>query len=298
MSQVLLNDAFERFLAYGMAIRNYRPITIRNYRDTFRLFIQESHAIEIDDLSKELVEKWFFNGRLKRSWSSVTFRHHHKHLNMFFKWLLKEGLIPKNYLADLEKPRMEKKIPRTLCADDAKLVLEASFHAGYRYKFEKYRNRAVIAIMLFAGLRRGEVMNLKLNDVNLENRSIFINQGKGAKDRVIPINSRLYTYLVDYAKERNRLKPYHCFFFISLGRLKAFGEKGINNLIKRLRKQTELDFSAHTLRHSFATLMLEGGCDIYTLSKIMGHSKITTTTIYLSCSNQQMSKGIEMHYLN
>ncbi|MBI5754552.1 site-specific integrase [Candidatus Peregrinibacteria bacterium] len=77
-----------------------------------------------------------------------------------------------------------------------------------------------------------------------------------------------------------------------------FGDKGIQRLVERLRKRSGINFSAHTLRHAFARLMLEGGCDIYTLSKIMGHSKITTTTIYLACSNQQMSKSIEMHSLN
>lgn len=76
------------------------------------------------------------------------------------------------------------------------------------------------------------------------------------------------------------------------------GEHCIKLLVGRIRQKTNINFSAHTLRHGFARLMLEGGCDIYTLSKIMGHSKITTTTIYLSCSTQQMSKAIELHALN
>jgi len=285
-------------LAFGEAIRNYKPVTIRNYRSTFNVFLKDTRVFELSDLNKKVVEGWFFDGRIKRKWSSATFRHNHKYLNVFFKWLIKEGLIGENYLADLEKPRMESKIPRTLSAENASLVLQAAFHLSYRYKHERYRNRALVAIMLFAGLRRNEVMKLKLNDVSLENRSIFIDQGKGGKDRLIPMNARLHGYLKEYLNDRKRIARDQIHFFLSIGNNRPLGQKGITKLIARLRKATKLDFSAHTFRHSFATLMLEGGCDIYTLSKIMGHSKITTTTIYLSCSKQQMEKSIEMHSLN
>lgn len=95
-----------------------------------------------------------------------------------------------------------------------------------------------------------------------------------------------------------KLYPDEMHLCIAIGKKVPFGVRGMTKLITRLKAKAKLDFSAHTLRHSFATLMLEGGCDIYTLSKIMGHSKITTTTIYLQCSQAQMSKSIEMHSLN
>ncbi|MEO0687498.1 MAG: tyrosine-type recombinase/integrase, partial [Cyanobacteria bacterium J06649_11] len=87
-------------------------------------------------------------------------------------------------------------------------------------------------------------------------------------------------------------------FFTGINEKRPFGEKGIQLLIAKLRKATGLSFSAHTLRHSFATLMLEGGCDIYTLSNLMGHSKISTTTIYLQCNNYHKKRAIEKHILN
>jgi len=152
--------------------------------------------------------------------------------------------------------------------------------------------------MLLAGLRRKEVLNLKYGEVSLDNKTIFINQGKWAKDRIIPMNNRLQTVLFEYIQQRRKLKKECIYFFTGVQRDLQIGEKLITRLMARLRKTTGIQFSAHTLRHGFARLMLEGGCDIYTLSKLMGHSKITTTTIYLSCSNQQMSKGVEMHALN
>ncbi len=293
-----LFEIFDRFLAYGKAMRDYRPQTLKNYKGAFELFTREARVYDLQDLNKQVVERWFFNGRAKRKWSPVTFRHNHKLLNVFFKWLVKENLADENYLDGLEKPRMQRRLPRALSAENASFILEASFHLDYRYKFERFRNRAIIAIMLFAGLRKGEVVNLKLNDVSMEERTIFIDQGKGGKDRLIPINTKLHGYLEEYLKDRRRISKDQIYLFLSMGKNKPLGITGINRLIKRLKKATRINFSAHSLRHSFATLMLEGGCDIYTLSKIMGHSKITTTTIYLSCSRKQMDKSIEMHALN
>lgn len=271
---------------------------MKGYSTTCQWFLRDSGAVYPSDLTKDMFEKWFFKGRLERKWSPATFRHYHKYLNTFMKWMLKEGHVAVNHLDAVEKPRMEQRLPRTLSKEQAELVLDAAYHYPYTYKFERYRNRAMIAVMLLAGLRRGEVLNLKLNDVSLENRSIFINQGKGSKDRVVPMNAKLVMILGEYLRDRRRLRKKSMYFFTAVQRDDKLGYKAIVKLVNKLRKSTKIDFSAHTLRHAFARLMLEGGCDIYTLSKIMGHAKITTTTIYLSCSNQQMAKSIEMHSLN
>jgi site-specific recombinase XerD len=298
MDTQTLPELLTKYLQHCLIIRNYSKVTITSYNSSFKLFFRETGALHPKDLTKELLEGWFYNGRLNRKWSAGTFRDHIKHLNPFIKWLIKENYLTTNNLDGLEKPRIEQRIPRTLSKEESQLVLDASFHIRYQYKLEKYRNRALIGIMLLAGLRRKEVINLKLNDIDLVNRTIFINQGKWYKDRLVAINSRLHTILYEYLKERDRHDRLSIYFFIGVQKNRPIGESCMKKLIDRLRKVTKLNFSAHTLRHAFARLMLEGGCDIYTLSKLMGHAKITTTTIYLTCSNQQMGKSIEMHSLN
>lgn len=292
-----LRSLFDRYVRHGEVMRNYSKTTLTNYKSSFRVFLKDMKVESLDDFNEMVLEDFFCRGRIERGWNPQTFRHYHKHLNTFAKWLIKRELIEVNPLDGLEKPRMENKLPRTLNKDQAKKVLDASFHMRYRYKYEKYRNRAMIGLMLFAGLRKGEVFNLKVNHVDLENRTIFIEQGKGKKDRLIPMNHQLQKILQEHDKYREKLYADCVDLFLAIGKHKPFGVKGMTNLIVKLKKKTKLDFSAHTLRHSFATLMLEGGCDIYTLSKIMGHSKITTTTIYLQCTQAQMSKCIEMHSL-
>lgn len=297
MEEQSLAILFEKYLQFGAVMRNYKRGTLNAYRSSFGVFLKDTGFTELDELSQGVMERFLYDGRLRRNWSSVTFRQYHKHFNTFFKWCIKNKLIESNPLDGVEKPRLEKKLPRKLSLEEAEKVLDASYHMNYAYRFERYRNRALIGIMLLAGLRKNEALSLKLHDVSLENKTIFIDQGKGGKDRLVPMSAKLKYFLEEYLKERKRLNRKSIQFFTGINENRPFTREAVKHLFDRLRKTTKLDFSPHTLRHSFATLMLEGGCDIYTLSKMMGHAKITTTTIYLSCSMKQMSKSIEMHAL-
>lgn len=298
MNDNTISHLIERYLQFVSVIRNYADSTISGYRDTFRLFLKESKVIYPHEMTRRVLEDWFFHGRLKRNWSACTFQHHHKKLKKFMDWMVDNEIITENPMLLIEKPRLEFRLPKTVSKDQAQTILDAAYHMPYPYTFQRYRNRAVIGCMLLAGLRKGEVRKLMMNDVALKEGTIFIRQGKGHKDRMVPINARLRVILSEYLKDRERLGRKCMYLFTGLQFDQPIGDKCINNFVAKLRKYTKIDFSSHTLRHGFARLMLEGGCDIYTLSKIMGHAKITTTTIYLMCSDVQMSKAVEMHLLN
>lgn len=289
---------FVHYLQHGQIFRNYAVATVKAYQSSFQFFLKQTGCKTLNEATREVMEKYLYDGRLTRNWSAVTFRQHHKHFNTFFKWCIKENYIEENPLDGIEKPKLEQKLPRKLTLEESQIVLDTSFHMKYAYRIERFRNRAIIGLMLFAGLRKKEVISLKMNDVNLEDKTLFIQQAKGSKDRMIPISTRLKIILEDYIKERKRLNRKSTQFITGVNEKRPFGNQGIKKLFERLRAMTKLDFTPHTLRHSFAILMLEGGCDIYILSKMMGHSKITTTTIYLMCSMRHMSKSIEMHQMN
>lgn len=193
---------------------------------------------------------------------------------------------------------MEQKLPQKLTKQDALRLIEIVYNYPYDYKFLRYRNYAIFSIFVFAELRKNELLHLKNADVDIDNLTIFVRQGKGNKDRVVPMSFTLAQSLKRYIQERKRLNKVCPEFFTSLNRSGGFTENGLKKLVEQVRKSSGMFFTAHKLRHTFATLMLEGGCDIYSLSKMMGHSDIKTTTIYLSASVEHLRNQMRKHPLN
>ena len=202
-----------------------------------------------------------------------------------------------NPMTDIEIPKLEKKLPSKLTKQEALKILEIVYNYPYSSTFLRCRNYAIFSLFIFAGLRKQELLNLNFADVDIENLSILIRQGKGNKDRVIPINHTLAQSLKNYSDERKKLNKTCPQFFTSFNHNQGFTESGLKRLIDKIRGTWE-SFTAHKLRHTFATLLLEGGCDIYSLSKMMGHSDIKTTTIYLYASVEHLRGQITKHPLN
>lgn len=287
-----------RFCDYSIYIRGYSKDTIRRYTQTTKLYMNTMQVTEIEEVTAENVRSFFFHGRATKGWSANSFVTFHKSLAVFFRWCVQEGVMKDNPTDDIEIPKLEKKLPPKLTKQDAMKVLEIVCNFPYKYKFLRYRNHAIFATFIMAGLRKKELLNLKLTDVDLENMSIFVRQGKGSKDRVVPICSKLAESLERYLEERKRLRKTCAEFFVSLNRNMGFTEDGLKHLLDDVKVASRMKFSVHKLRHTFATLMLEGGCDIFSLSRMMGHSDIKTTTIYLSASAEHLRAQIAKHPLN
>src|SRR5713226_2043788 len=285
----------QQFYSYASYIRGFSQATIKRYQNTLEPFRRETGVSDVEQVTPEMVRTWFFKGRTNRKWSASTFQTYYKSLTVFFCWCIREGHIIQNPVAGIERPRLEKKLPPKLTKQEALRLLEVVFNYPYCHPYLRFRNHALFATFIFAGLRRQEAINLKLTDVDLENRSIFVRQGKGSKDRIIPMNQTLREILMRYLQERRRLGRTCPEFFASYRQNRGFAQEGIILLIKNIRAASNIRFTAHMLRHTFATLMLEGGCDIYSLSKMMGHTDISTTTIYLAASIEHLRAQISKH---
>ena len=125
-----------------------------------------------------------------------------------------------------------------------------------------------------------------------------MNQGKGSKDRIVPMTYTLAQSLKRYVDERKQLNKTCPYFFTSIHRNSGYTDSGLKRLVIRMRKASGISFTIHKLRHTYGTLMIEGGCDIYSLSKMLGHSDIKTTTIYLSASVEHLRAQMTKHPLN
>jgi len=293
-----ITDLLEEFCHYAHYIRGVSEQTNKRYREKVSFFVRSSHIATAQDITEKKALQFFLNGRMHRNWSTATYRTYHITLLVFFRFLVKKGLLDTNYMKDIEVPRKEKRIPKGLTKQDALKILEASFNYPYTQRKLKYRNHAIFSLFLFVGLRKSELLNIKCADIDIENLTIFVRQGKGKKDRIIPMSYTLAQSLRRYEKDRRKYKSTCSEFFVCSNRDRAFGDMGIKELVKIIRKTTKIHFTLHQLRHTFATLMLEGGCDIYSLSKMMGHSDIKTTTIYLSASAEHLRHQVVKHPLN
>jgi site-specific recombinase XerD len=287
-----------QFCENSISIRGYSKNTVQRYKNVITLYCKHTGINTINQISNENVRSFFYEGRTQRNWSINTFIVYHRTLLVFFRWCVKQGYLIKNPVLDIEVPKLEKRLPPKLTKQTTLKLLEIVYNYPYDYKFLRYRNHAIFATFVFAGLRKQELLNLKFGDVDIENLTIFIRQGKGGKDRIVPINFTLAQILKRYCDERKRLNKTNAEFFSSLRNNVGFTNNGLKKLVEQIRASSGIVFTVHKLRHTFATLMLEGGCDIYSLSKMMGHSDIKTTTIYLAASAEHLRSQMTKHPLN
>ena len=292
--ELLLED----FCHYARYMRGVSKETECRYREKISYFAKASKITLVSDVSEKTVQSFFLHGRRDKEWKISTYRTYYMTLVVFFRWCVKNNHLETNYLKDFELPKLEKSLPKKIRKEEALRLLEIAYNYPYTQKYLKYRNHAIFSLFLFAGLRKSEVLHLKLTDVDIENLSIFIRMGKGNKDRIIPMDTNLAKSLNRYLIERKKSGKTCPEFFTSLNLNQGFTNSGLKLLTNKLKEASGISFTIHKLRHTFATLMLEGGCDIYSLSKMMGHSDIKTTTIYLSASAEHLRGQIRKHPLN
>ncbi len=288
----------DQFYDYSNYFRGYSKPTIRRYRQAILFYCKFAEIDTIEQVSTENLRALFFYGRSQRNWKANTFFSYHKSLSVFFNWCKDKGYIKVNPIDEIEVPKHDKKLPSKLTKQDAFKLLEIVYNYPYQTKLVQYRNHAIFSTFLFAGIRKKELLNLKFTDIDIENLTLFVHQGKGSKDRIIPICFTLAQSLRRYLDERKKLNKTCPEFFTSSIRNNGLCDTSLKRLVERIRNATGITFTIHKLRHTFATLMLEGGCDIYSLSKMMGHSDIKTTTIYLAASAEHLRSQMIKHPLN
>lgn len=292
-----IETRLKQFCEYAELFKGYQPTTIKRYRNVIGFYRRWASIFTLSDVTSESVRALFVHGRTEREWSANTYINYHKTLTVFFRWCRSEGFMEYDPLEGIEIPNLPKRLPKRLSRNDTFKLLEVVQNYPYPHRFLGFRNHAIFQTFVFAGLRKSELLNLRLIDVDVDNCTIFVRQGKGAKDRIIPISFSLADTLRDYLSVRRRLNKSCTEFFVSLNRNCGFTDSGLKRLVAKIKAASGIDFHIHMLRHTFATLMLEGGCDIYSLSQMMGHSDIKTTTIYLSASAEHLRAQIGKHPL-
>jgi integrase/recombinase XerD len=281
------------FLAYLELERGLSRNTLEAYRSDLQqlgefLDRQDADPLEVDaallsDFVSELAEGR--DGR--RPAAAATLQRKVACLRSFYRHLRREGLLDTDPTADVRAPRSSARLPRVLSRDQVNRLLDQPKGTGAAAT----RDRALLETMYACGLRASEAISLQLSELDLE-AGVLIARGKGSKERIVPIGSRACESLRVYLERtRPRLvglrdEPH---VFLNL-RGQALSRQGLYKIVQRHARSAGLDssMSPHTLRHTFATHLLAGGCDLRSLQEMLGHADIGTTQIYTHLSTERL----------
>lgn len=289
-----LNDAIENFLTYLNVERGLSLNSMINYKIDLNLFLTSMKTFKLAQyLSNEDIENFIYYMESK-SLSASTILRRISTVKSFYKYLQSISLI-KDETNLIDLPKMPKRLPEVLSLEEVEKLLDAPNIA----RIEGLRDKAMLELMYGSGLRVSELLNLEIKNVNLENSIIRI-IGKGNKERIIPFSSYALDYLkLYYNKFRSRViyKKSKYLFISKKG--EPLSRQYFWKQIKRYAEKSgiQANVSPHTLRHSFATHLLEGGADLRLVQELLGHSKIDTTEIYTHVSSKRILSAYDL-YMN
>ena len=282
-----------------LLVNNYSEDTADHARWSIGDFVRWAeergieHPMEVTRPILESYQRYLYYYRQKNG-QPLTFRTQHSRLTpvcRWFRWLVRNNHILYNPASDLDLPRMEKRIPRTVFSvEETERVLQVpDIHTSVGL-----RDRAILETFYSTGIRRKELVHLKLYDVDRERATLTIRQGKGKKDRMIPIGERALAWVGKYlgeARPQLAVEPDDATLFLT-----QYGEPfhpdAMSNLARDLIAQANLgkSGSCHTFRHTMATLMLDNGADLRYIQQMLGHAEISSTEIYTHVAIRKLQK--------
>jgi integrase/recombinase XerD len=282
-----LKDHIKDFLEFIKVERGYSGNTTKSYKkdlDQFLRFARDRKLKEIDrDLIKSFLEHLYDEG-----YSVSSTERKLACLKSFFRYLVREGEIEADPTSDIKLPKKAKRLPKALSISETIKLISAPREKGHI----ALRNIALLELLYATGMRASETVGLNISDINFE-VSFVKCFGKGSKERIVPMNKVTLKALKEYL-EKGRpefpKKDKEALFVDKNG--ERLTRQGLWLVIKKYVKQTGVKeiTSPHTLRHSFATHLLEKGADLRSVQEMLGHADISTTQIYTSVSRERLKR--------
>ena len=274
-----INESFDAFIQYLRVERGVSEITVKNYREDFKIFLLSF---------PEFVRR---QDELARSSSTILRRY--SLLRNYFSFLNEENILHEE-MPDVDKPKSSKRLPFVMSNEEVDELLEAPDIS----KDNGMRDRAMLELMYATGLRVSELLSLRFRNVNMQNGLITV-YGKGNKQRSVPVSSFALEFLRKYIDgPRKRVKGSKDTDIIFLNRDgKALSRTYFFMQIKRYAEEKGIDSSVspHTLRHCFATHLLENGASLRAVQEMLGHSNIATTQIYTEVSTKRIMSAYDLY---
>lgn len=298
ITQEELDGLHASFRDHALFVLNHSRLSVRGYRAAyanFRRFLCEpAHgATPLVELLRDL-DRWVAWNR-RRGLSAITTNTYFRSLRPFFHYLEKTSNLPNPYRGAHTPPIPRQRLPKALKPEQLERILTAARNYPWRTVLQRERGVAVLAIMIFGGLRKGEVLRLEYSDVSLDEGTIRIVAGKGrfgGKDRMIYMPAELRATLTQYLALR-RQQGFTCpEFFVTRGN-RGLSEMQFRRTIECVREASGVSFFAHALRHSYITMLLRSRVPIHVVQALAGHADITTTALYTAVWDEDRRAAVQ-----
>jgi len=251
-----------------LKMRGFSPLTVRNYSFFVDKFLKKTNK-KIEELNQDDAKMYF--SELFDTKSKNTIMLAIAALKFFFTEILKKDFN------SIKSPKKDRKLPEVLTKDEIIKLIDSA---------DNIKSRLIISLLYSSGVRVSELVNLKVNDIDLTEKIGWVRSGKGGKDRLFTLSGNLAEEIIEYLTDKKEGKLY------VFSKEKPLTTRNIQKIIKgtRIRAGINKRVTPHTLRHSFATHLLEDGVDIRMIQSMLGHSNLNTTQVYTHISTEQIRK--------
>ncbi len=287
-----MQEIFNRYINYLEAERNVSPYTVRNYTtDLLHFFnflrakgvssLKEVDRHVVRDYLSHLMEKGFVKASIARKLSAIR---------SFYRYLLREGIVPTSPVATTSSPKLDKRLPSFLTIEEVERLLEAPDLS----KPQGQRDRALLELLYASGLRVSELAQLNLEQIDLDTNEIRV-WGKGSKERVVlmgePAARAINAYLSQGRPKLLGDKKGSNVLFLNKGGGRL-SERDVQRRLEKYAKVAGIDkrVHPHLLRHTFATHLLDGGADLRVVQELLGHANLSSTQIYTHVTKSQAKR--------
>lgn len=289
-----IEDAFENFLQHCKFEKTLTNITIENYKEDFSIFLRYyPNKKEVSDLTKDDLNDFSYDQALN-GLSPTTIARRISTIKNFYSFLEGENIVKGIISDEIIIPKKEHHLPQVLSEEEVNALLKAP-DLSTEKGIKEY---AILDILYSCGLRVSEAVNLQINQIN-EQEGIINILGKGKKERIVPIRKEALKALKRYIREvRNEhlVIDKKIVFLDKKG--KKMSRQAIYNIVKENAKKAEIkkEIHPHTLRHSFATHLLDNGADLRVVQELLGHTKVGTTQIYTHVTAKTLVKSYDLYW--
>ncbi|MBS1234841.1 MAG: xerD [Nitrospirae bacterium] len=286
-------ELLERFFTYLSVEKGLSKNTLSSYAadlKRYTLFLKEREKDISSALRSDIVD---FNEALRnKGYSISSICRYLSSIKALYKYLLIESILDYDPSGNIHLPKKWERLPKALSISEVMALLQTSFSGK-----TILRDSAMLELLYSSGLRVSELVKIKLGDIHFDAGFVRI-MGKGDKERVVPVNMRALEKAKQYMEEERPLtlgKRQSPYLFVTR-RGKPMSRQRFWQTLKAIGKKAGLEISPHTIRHCFATHLLEGGADLRSVQKMLGHSDISTTQIYTKVTTDRVKKVFKTYH--